>query len=275
MKTNIKANNKKLKNSIFVRKNSIFVSICTIGILLLATISGCVSSKQQSGNVFTFAAGSGEYPPFNFIDNGTIKGFDLDIGMALSEKMGMKPNPVTNKWESIIPGLEAKKYDAIIGSMTITDERKKVVSFTKPYYRSGAALFIMKNNTDIKSMTDLQGRIIGVVKQSSYENYARNFTNNVRGYTSDIDALNDLPTGRIDAVITDKFVGLPMIQKGTLDIKLVSNVQSEEIGIAVRKDDTTLLENINTALDKIIADGTYAKISKKWFGENILYTNTS
>lgn len=245
-----------------------------IGIFLISIFAGCVNKQQPTGNVtekvFTFAAGSGEYPPFNFIENGEIKGFDLDIGLALAAKMGMKPNPVTNKWESIILGLEAKKYDAIVGSMTITAERKQQVSFTKPYYRSGAAIFTMKNNTDIKSAADLKGKIIGVVKQSTYQQYAKNYTNDVRGYTSDIDALNDLPTGRINAVITDKFVGLPIIQKGTLDIKRVADLQSEEIGIAVRREDTELLQNINNALDEIIADGTYDKISKKWFGENIL-----
>lgn len=244
------------------------------GIFLISIFAGCVNKEQSiSQNVFTFAAGSGEYPPFNFRENGEIKGFDLDIGLALSEKMGVKANPVTNKWESIIPGLEAKKYDAIIGSMTITDARKQTVSFTKPYYRSGAAIFTMKNNTDIKSVSDLKGKIIGAIKQSTYEGYAKNYSNDVRGYTSDIDALNDLTTGRIDAVITDKFVGLPIVQKGTLDIKFVTVMQAEEIGIAVRKDDTALLGKLNNALDAIIADGTYAKISNKWFGENILYTN--
>ena len=255
--------------------SSIYVGLI-VGIFLIATIAGCISNKQQSTQstekVFTFAAGSGGYPPFNFIENGEIKGFDLDIGFALSEKMGMKPNPVTNRWESIIPGLEAKKYDAIIGSLTITDERKEAVNFTKPYYRSGAALFTAKKNTDIKSITDLKGKIIGVVKQTTYEKYAKNFTNDVRGYPSDVDAFRDLPTGRIDAVITDKFVGLPIIQNESLDIKLVTNIQSEEIGIAVRKEDTELLGNLDKALDEIISDGTYDKISKKWFGENILYT---
>lgn len=257
------------------KKTNWFSISAIIGIFLISIFVGCVSRQQPTGNVsgqvFTFAAGSGEYPPFNFRENGELKGFDLDIGLALAQKMGMKPNPVTNKWESIILGLEAKKYDAIVGSMTITEERKQQVSFTKPYYRSGAAIFTMKNNTDIKSASDLKGKIIGVVKQSTYQQYAKNYTNDVRGYTSDIDALkNDLPTGRIDAVITDKFVGLPLIQKGTVDIKLVTYLQSEEIGIAVRKDDTVLLQNLNNALDEIIKDGTYDRISKKWFGENIL-----
>lgn len=249
-----------------------------IGIFIISIFAGCIN-KESTGNtsekMFTFAAGSGGYPPFNFIENGEIKGFDLDIGVALSEKLGMKPNPVTNRWESIIPGLTAKKYDAIIGSMTITDERKKVVSFTKPYYRSGAAIFTAKNNTDIKSDSDLKGKIIGIVKQTTYERYAKNFSDDVRGYPSDIDAFRDLPIGRVDAVITDKFVGLPVIQAGSLDIKLVKVIQSEEIGITVRKEDTELLGNLNKALEEIISDGTYDKISKKWFGENILYTNKS
>ncbi|NTV79025.1 MAG: transporter substrate-binding domain-containing protein, partial [Clostridiales bacterium] len=197
-------------------------------VIFISAFAGCVNNPEKTGKVFTFAAGSGGYPPFNFIDNGEIKGFDLEIGLALSEKMGMKASPVTNRWESIIPGLLAKKYDAIIGSMTITDARKQMVSFTKPYYRSGAAIFTMKNNTDINSVSDLKEKKIGIVKQTTYEGYAKNYSNDVRGYTSDIDALNDLPSGRIDAVITDKFVGLPIIQKGTLDIKLATLIQSED-----------------------------------------------
>ena len=266
-----------MKTIKYENSKAINISLLIV-VILISAFAGCVNKSEttvnssESATVFTFAAGSGEYPPFNFRENGTLKGFDLDIGLALSEKMGVEANPVTNKWESIIPGLEAKKYDAIIGSMTITDARKQAVSFTKPYYRSGAAMFTMKNNTDIKSVSDLKGKIIGVVKQSSYQGYAKNYSNDVRGYTSDIDALNDLPSGRIDVVITDKFVGIPITQKGTLDIKYVANVQSEEIGIAVRKDDVALLGKLNNALDEIIADGTYDKISKKWFGENILYT---
>lgn len=243
-----------------------------IGLFLVSIIaSGCIEQeKPAEKNVFTFAAGSGQYPPFNFNEDGEIKGFDLEIGLALAEKMGMSANPVTNKWESIILGLEAKKYDAIVGSMTITEDRKEKVSFTDPYYRSGAALFVMKNNTEIKSLEDLKGKIIGVVKQSSYQQYAQNYSDDVRGYTADIDALNDLPTGRVEAVITDKFVGLPIINEGTLDIKYVTDVKSEEIGIAVRKDDVELLNKLNKALDEIIEDGTYDRISNKWFGENIL-----
>ncbi len=246
--------------------------VILIGLFLVSIIaSGCISQeKPAEKQVFTFAAGSGEYPPFNFKEDGEIKGFDLEIGLALAEKMGMNANPVTNKWESIILGLQAKKYDAIVGSMTITEDRKEKVSFTDPYYRSGAAVFVMKNNTEIRSLEDLKGKIIGVVKQSTYQKYAQNYTGDVRGYTSDIDALNDLPTGRVDAVITDKFVGLPIINKGTLDIKYVTDVKSEEIGIAVRKDDVELLNKLNKALDEIIKDGTYDKISNKWFGENIL-----
>jgi polar amino acid transport system substrate-binding protein len=251
--------------------------ILIIGLfLVLGVVSGCIDQERPSEKkVFTFAAGSGQYPPFNFKENGEIKGFDLEIGMALAEKMGMEPNPVTNKWESIILGLEAKKYDAIVGSMTITEDRKEKVSFTDPYYRSGAALFVLRNNTDIKSIEDVKGKIIGVVKQSTYQNYAQNFTDDVRGYTADLDALHDLPTGRIDAVITDKFVGFPIIKEGKLEIKYVADVKSEEIGIAVRKDDEELLNRLNSALDEIIEDGTYDRISEKWFGENILEKQTS
>lgn len=257
---------------------SIFLTSALAGSLLLSACGAKTdtvktgategSSKQE----FKYGM-SGLFKPFNFKDNGQLTGFDVEIGQALAEKMGMKPVPVTNPWETIIQGLQAKKYDAIIGSMTITEERKKAVDFTDPYYRSGSQIFVAESNNQIKSDKDLKGKKIGVVKSGSYEALADQFTgkDNVVTYDSDLTALMDLPSGRLSAVITDRMVGLPIIKAGAVKIKDIGDTLThDDQAIAVRKDEGELKDKLNKALAEIIKDGTYDKISNKWFGRNIL-----
>lgn len=249
----------------------LFVSLVSVSLMLTA----CGSSEKSDGKAkdeFHYAM-SGVYKPFNFKENGKLTGFDVEIGEALAEKMGMKPVPVTNPWETLIQGLQAKKYDAILASMTVTEERQKSVNFTDTYYRSGAQIFVAETNQEIKSEADLKGKKIGVVKASTFKEIALKHTDqgNIVEYDSDLTALMDLPTGRLDAVITDQMVGLPIIKEGTIKIKDVDKpLSTDNQAIAVRKDEKELLEKLNKALKEIIEDGTYDEISNKWFGRSIL-----
>ncbi|MBO8172711.1 MAG: transporter substrate-binding domain-containing protein [Bacillaceae bacterium] len=252
-----------------------WLAILSLVLLLSVFTAGCGTSEEPSGSggekeTFSFAM-SGLYKPFNFKEDGELVGFDVEIGTEIAKRMGMEPDPVTNPWESIIPGLTTNKYDAIIGSMAITEERLEKVNFSRPYYRSGAQIFVSADNDEIKSADDLKGKVIGVVKASTFKDVAMEYTDQVKEYDSDLTALNDLPSGRIDAVITDQMVGLRMIKEGAVDIKDVGEpLWVDEMGIAVRKEDEALLENINKALESMIEDGTYEEISKKWFGRSIL-----
>lgn len=236
-----------------------------------ATANGGQSPSAEKKD-FTYAM-SGLYKPFNFKENGVLTGFDVEIGQALAEKMGMNPVPVTNPFETIIQGLQAKKYDTVIGSLTVTEERQKAVAFTNPYYRSGSQVFVAEANTDIKTTDDIKGKKIGVQKGSIYLDWAKKLTDpdKITTYDSDVTALLDLPTGRLDAVITDQMVGFRFIKEGAGKIKDIGQPLSfDEQAIAVRKEDKELLDKVNKALDEIIKDGTYDKISNKWFGRNIL-----
>ncbi|MFJ5768783.1 transporter substrate-binding domain-containing protein [Psychrobacillus sp. NPDC093180] len=269
-----------------MKKNTLFaiMILCTTLIFLLA---GC-AKKEDSSNAsatvkeseedlklvhdgkLTFAM-SGLLKPLNYKDNGKLVGFDVEIGTEIAKRIGLEPNPVTNPWETILQGLKGNKYDVIIGSMTATEERLKQVDFSDPYYISGAQIFVAETNDTVQSKDDLGEKSVGVMQASTHKEVAETLSNDVKGYPSEIFALQDLIPGRIDAVITDKIVGVSAIKEQGMKIKTVDGVLNrEEIAVAINKDHQALLDKINVAIAEIIEDGTYEKISIKWFGVNIM-----
>ncbi|GBF11190.1 MAG: ABC transporter substrate-binding protein [Tepidibacillus sp.] len=251
------------------------IILVLLSLTLIFAFTGCsgTTSQDQANEDETFSfAMSGLYKPFNFKDkDGKLVGFDVEIGKEIAKRMGMKAEPVTNPWETILMGLTSGKYDAIIGSMAITEDRKKQADFSRPYYRSGAQIFVDGDNAEIKSVDDVKGKAIGVVKNSTFGAEAKKLTDIVQEYDSDLTALQDLASGRIDAVITDQMVGFRVMKEGTLNIKDIGEpLWLDEMAIPVNKGNTELLNKINKALDDMINDGTYEKISTKWFGRSIL-----
>jgi len=253
-------------------------------VLLMVVVAAGCGSQQTAGSgenntpadnstpakVFSYAM-SGAYRPFNFFnEQNELTGFDVEIGKALAAKMGLEPKPIATPWQGLIEGLKAKRYDAIIGSMTITDKRLQEVNFSDPYYISGAQLFV-RPDSPVTSLEDLNKETkIGVTIATVYEEEARKYSDSIKTYDSDITALRDLANNRLDAVITDRFVGKIAIQESKLAIKPVGDlIFVERIGIAIRKGDDELLAQVNNALKAIKDDGTYLQISKKYFDEDI------
>ncbi|MDF0726394.1 transporter substrate-binding domain-containing protein [Cytobacillus sp. S13-E01] len=260
-------------------KKIIILSIM-LGMAIILTACGSNSSSTKEGagsefnlkedGKFTWAA-SGLYKPFNYKENGELKGFDVEIGYAIAEKLGLEPNPITTPWETILQGLKAEKFDVILGSMAITNDRLKEVNFSDPYYYSGGTVFVAEGNSEISSVEDLKGKRIGVVAQSTYDDAAKKYTDDIKYYNSDVTALNDLTVkGRLDAVITAPVVGYEAQAAGLEIMEAGEPLWIEKAGIAVRKDDEALLEAINKALKEIIEDGTYEEISNGLFGTNLL-----
>ncbi|WP_313802891.1 transporter substrate-binding domain-containing protein [Cytobacillus sp.] len=262
-----------------MRKLMIF---CTLFLVLILAACGTegnsstdnaaesTTDKSTTKETFSFAM-SGVYPPLNFKKDGKLTGFDVEIGTEIANRLGREPKPVTNPWETIIQGLKADKYDAIIGSMTATPERDKQVDFTEPYYLSGAQIFVAEGNQEIRSKEDLAGKTIGVIQASTWKDMAEELSDQVKGYPGDVNALQDLVAGRIDAVITDKIVGLNAKNEKGLKIEAVGELLNEDrVSVAVQEGDTALAEKINEAIQSMIDDGTYEKISMKWFNENIM-----
>ena len=268
-------------------KNMKKLSVILITAMLLI-LSACGTEKSDQGEKGTTSSGSnnglvkegsftfamtGQYLPLNFLKDGELTGFDVEIGTEIAKRMGLEANPVTNPWETMIQGLKANKYDAIIGSMTATPERDKQIDFTEPYYLSGAQIFVADNNTDIQSKEDLKGKTIGVIQASTWKSIAESLTSSdkVKGYPVDVNALQDLTLGRLDAVITDKIVGLSAKNEKGLKIKAIGDLLSEDrVSIGITEGNTELANKINEALQSMIDDGTYEDISMKWFNTNIM-----
>ena len=219
----------------------------------------------------------GAYPPFNFIDpNGQLQGFDIDVANALCVAAGWQCEFVTQEWDGIIPGLLAKKYDAIVASMTMTEERRQKVDFTNKYYQTPAR-FVAKKGAGIEiSEKGLKGKAVGVQRATVSENFIRDTFGNtvdVKSYQTQDEANMDLTNGRLDLVFADSVV----LKGGFLDTDAGKDYEfigpgytdkkyfGDGIGIAVRKGDGELLKALNQAIDKIRADGTYKKINDKYF----------
>lgn len=251
-------------------RKSIITIITVVAVLIVGNATAKDWKKVRIGT-------EGAYPPFNFIDKkGQVQGFDIDIAKALCEAMGVECEFVTQDWDGIIPGLLAKKYDSIIASMSITEERKKKVDFTEKYYMTPAK-FVTKKGAGIEiSKEGLKGKTVGVQRATVAENFLRDKfgdTVKIKSYATQDEVNMDLISGRIDLVIADSVVllgGLLETEKGK-DYEFVGPGFSDKkwfgdgIGIAVRKGEDDLRKMFNKAIKEIRANGTYQKINAKYF----------
>lgn len=252
------------------RFGALLAGVATLAVAATLALVPTQAVQASEDETLTFAM-TGLYPPFNYREGGELSGFDADIGRALAEEMGMTPNPVANPWQTLIAALRADRFDAIIGSMAITEARQEQVDFSNPYYRSGAQVFISTDNDELTSLDDLHGKTIGVLVSSSFQDSAKEFSDDIRTYSDDVTALRDLTVrGRLDAVITDQLVGENAIMAAGLPVQpLGEPIYVDAIGIAVNKGNTELLERINAALASIQDNGRYAEISERYFGRDI------
>ncbi|GED66407.1 ABC transporter substrate-binding protein [Brevibacillus reuszeri] len=229
--------------------------------------SGEASSMTKEAGVFIFAA-SGEYQPFSYFKDAQLTGFDIEIGNEIAKRLGLEPKAVTSPFSGIIAGVKEGRYDAAIASHAITEERKQQIDFADPYYLSGGQLFTRPDGT-ITTLEELKGKEVAVALGTTHEKMAREYTDNIKTYDSDVTALRAMEQGKHDVVITDSVVGEIAIQQG-LKIKKSGAALSEvQHGIAVRKGNTELLNKINEALKQMHEDGSYAKLSEKYFNRDI------
>ncbi|WP_164984991.1 transporter substrate-binding domain-containing protein [Ammoniphilus sp. CFH 90114] len=224
---------------------------------------------QEKEN-FTFAV-SGQFKPFNFEQqDGSLTGFDVELGEELARRLDMNPIVVKEPQASLLEGLQQQQYDAVISSLSITTKRAERFSFTKPYYVSGAQVFIKNDNDKITTLEDLTDKKIGAVDGTAYHTLAKNYSKKIANHADYKTMLQELVDGKTDAIIMDRMMGIITMKENKAPLKPVGEfLYKDEIGIAVAKDRADLLDLIESALDEMIKDGTYEQISMKWFGVDI------
>ncbi|WP_282604948.1 ABC transporter substrate-binding protein [Pelagibius sp. Alg239-R121] len=223
----------------------------------------------------------GAYPPFSeTTPSGELKGFDIDIANALCAEMKAECTMVAQDWDGIIPALLAKKYDAIVASMSITEERKKKVSFTNKYYQTPAK-FVRKAGSGIEISKDsLKGKSVGVQRATIHDNFlTEEFgdTLEIKRYGTQDEAYLDMTAGRVDLLLADSVAlndgflqtdagnGYEFVGPDFSDPKYFG----DGAGIAIRKNDDDLQVKLNDAIAAIRANGTYKAIQDKYFDFNI------
>jgi lysine-arginine-ornithine-binding protein len=234
------------------------------------------ASFATAGDWSTIRVGTeGAYPPFNYIGtDGELKGFDVEFAQALCAKMEAECTFTAQDWDGIIPALLAGKFDIIIGSMSITEERLKKVDFTDKYYATPARFIAPKDTTITSTGPEaMAGLTIGAQSSTTYAGYLQdNYPeSDIRLYATQDEANADLATGRLDAIMADSVVlwdWSENVEEGSC-CALVGESYSEQwstgVGMAVRKEDTDLKDKANAALAEILADGTYKAINDKYF----------
>jgi polar amino acid transport system substrate-binding protein len=213
----------------------------------------------------------GAYPPFNLIDaSGQVGGFDVEIGQALCAKMKVECEVVTSDWDGIIPALNAKKFDFLIASLSITEERKVAVDFTNPYYTNKLQFVAPKGKEFKTDKASLQGKVIGAQRATIAGTWMEDNLDGVvelKLYDTQENAYLDLSSGRLDGILADSFVQWEWLKSDAgkgFEFKGDPVFDNDKIGIAVRKGDE-LRVKLNAALAEIVADGTYKKINDKYF----------
>lgn len=237
--------------------------------LLAAVLTG-VALNAGAAEKIRFAS-SATYPPFESLNSDNqIVGFDIDLAQALCQQMKAECTFTNNPFDSLIPALKFRRYDAVISGMDITPERSKQVAFTQPYYANSAVVIAQKGKyADIAA---LKGKRIGMENGTTHQRYLQDKHPEVKtvAYDSYQNAILDLKNGRLDGVFGDTAVVNEWLkanpQLGTVG-QAVTDPQyfGTGLGIAVRPDNQALLSKLNAALAAVKADGTLQKINDKWF----------
>jgi len=226
-----------------------------------------IEDIRKSGTLVV--ASEGKFAPFNFVDAGKLTGFEIDIADAVAAKMGLKVEWKTMGFDGLLVGLQQDRWDMVIASHGVTEERAKAVTFANPHYCTGGV--IIARDAAIHSAKDLTGKVVAVQTGTTYyENVKKLPVKDVKNFPQDNSARAALETGHVDAWVTDKFVAKASIAAtpGTT-LKVGDFLFTEKIAAAVAKGNTGLVTEVNKALASMMADGSYAAISRKWFNEDI------
>lgn len=216
-----------------------------------------------------------DFPPMGFVgDNGEYTGFDLDLAKEVASRLGLEYKAQPVAWDSKDMELESGNIDCIWNGFTITG-REDDYTWTTPYM-ANKQVFVVANDSDIKSQVDLAGKVVEVQADSSAEAALKENQDLANTFgqlltTPDYNtAFMDLEQGAVDAVAMDVIVAGYQIKQRNADFKILDDsLSEEEYGVGFKKGNTELRDKVQGALEEMAADGTLAKISDEWFGEDV------
>ena len=258
--------------------------VTAIAAALAISLFGCAKKGGSADNSLAQLKSRGvfvlglddSFPPMGFRDESNeIVGFDIDLAKTVCQRLGVKFKAQPINWDSKEQELSSGKIDCIWNGLTITEDRKKALSFTKPYL-ANKQVVVVRKDSGFKALADLKGKKIALQSGSSAEdavNDSPDFKNGVKEIVQldqNLMALNDLVIGGVDGVVMDSIVAEYAIKQSKLPlVTLEESLAAEEYGVAFRKNDVKLTEAVQKTLEEMAADGTVEKISYAWFGSDI------
>ncbi|WP_342430290.1 amino acid ABC transporter substrate-binding protein [Neobacillus sp. FSL H8-0543] len=242
---------------------------------IFTIVTGCSSKSSTDKEDNTLVIGiDDKFAPMGFRDEkNKIVGFDIDYAKAVAEKMGTEAKFQPIDWKTKEAELSSGRIDLIWNGYTITDERKEKVLFTMPYLKN-AQVVVTLADSNLIELADLEGKVVGLQSLSSASDALnaapiKEKIKTVTEFSDNVQALTDLKSGRLDAVVIDEIVINYYMTKEQETFKVLNeSLAPEEYGIGVKKGNEELLEKLQKALDELNDDGTAGEISEKWFGEN-------
>lgn len=255
-------------------------ALCMMLVLAVTALAGCGSNSAQKEESKKIVVGLDDsFPPMGFKDEkNEIVGFDIDLAKEVAKRLGREVEFKAIDWNSKEVELKSGRVDILWNGLDITDKRKENMLFSEPYMDNRQIVFVAKNGkVAVASEADLAGKTIGTQSGGTTEEYFENNSElkasmkEVKYYSDYITAFMDLENGRLDAVVGDEIIGRYYISKHPDEIQAIDTVIGtvSQFGIAFRKDDQKLRDEVQKVFDEMKADGTVAKISEKWFAKDI------
>ena len=255
-------------------------ALCMMLVLAVTALAGCGSNSAQKEESKKIVVGLDDsFPPMGFKDEkNEIVGFDIDLANEVAKRLGREVEFKAIDWNSKEAELKSGRVDILWNGLDITDKRKENMLFSEPYMDNRQIVFVAKDGkVAVASEADLAGKTIGTQSGGTTEEYFENkpelksSMKEVKYYPDYINAFMDLENGRLDAVVGDEIIGRYYISKHPDEIQAIDTVIGtvSQFGIAFRKDDQKLRDEVQKVFNEMKADGTVAKISEKWFAKDI------
>ncbi len=256
-------------------RKKIFAAVMALVLAMVFAVSGCGTAGGESDVLRVGVDDS--YPPMEYkdADGKTTIGFDVDVAKELAKRLGKKDVEfVSNDWTGIFQALEADKFDVIVSSVSINEDRLKEHSLTKAYVANKQVIVTLKDNTSIKSPDDLKGKKVGFQAGTTSEEFCKDTLKldeaNLSAYPLVTQPFMDLDAGRIEAIMVDVVVAKYYLSNNEGKYLLAwESPEAEPIAMCFAKKDTELRDKANKIIDEMQADGTMKTISEKWFGEDV------